>query len=198
MRKTPRGWIQISESRTRGVARIPLGLKPSRDSRATSQRDSPIWIQPLGVFRYKSDAVLLNDQLFENKWYCQRCHNKQFLNPVRVFMANNNVDKKKLWSYMTPSVIFIMSAPGSGKLRSHNCRIRWKIFLDIGITNKFYWQIFLSILYFEYHLAFTHMIVCVSFEEIYSEQSSPCPVLEWRCTIFITFQLHIKIFTVPF
>ena len=29
------------------------GLKPSRDSRATSQRDSPIWIQPLGVFRYK-------------------------------------------------------------------------------------------------------------------------------------------------
>ena len=52
MRKTPRGWIQIGESRTRGVARIPLGLKPSRDSRATSQRDSPIWIQPLGVFRY--------------------------------------------------------------------------------------------------------------------------------------------------
>ena len=51
-RKTPRGWIQIGESRTRGVARIPLGLKPSRDSRATSQRDSPIWIQPLGVFRY--------------------------------------------------------------------------------------------------------------------------------------------------
>ena len=52
MRKTPRGWIQIGESRTRGVARIPLGLKPSRDSRATSRRDSPIWIQPLGVFRY--------------------------------------------------------------------------------------------------------------------------------------------------
>ena len=47
-RKTPRGCIQISESRTRGVARIPRGL-----SRATSQRDSPIWIQPLGVFRYK-------------------------------------------------------------------------------------------------------------------------------------------------
>ena len=55
MRKTPRGWIQIGESRTRGVARIPLGLKPSRDSRATSQRDSPIWIQPLGVFRYTTD-----------------------------------------------------------------------------------------------------------------------------------------------
>ena len=52
MRKTPRGWIQISESRTWGVARIPLGLKPSRDSCATSWWDSPIWIQPLGVFRY--------------------------------------------------------------------------------------------------------------------------------------------------
>ena len=42
MRKSPRGWVQIGESRTRGVARIPLGLKPSRDSRATSQRNSPI------------------------------------------------------------------------------------------------------------------------------------------------------------
>ena len=52
MRKSPRGWIQIGESRTWGVARIPLGLKPSRDSRATSQRNSPIWIQPLGVFRF--------------------------------------------------------------------------------------------------------------------------------------------------
>ena len=51
-RKTPRGWIQIGDSRTQGVARIPLGLKPSRDSRATSQRDSLIWIQPFGVFRY--------------------------------------------------------------------------------------------------------------------------------------------------
>ena len=39
-------WIPL-----RGGATIPLGLKPSRDSRATSQRDSPIWIQPLGVFR---------------------------------------------------------------------------------------------------------------------------------------------------
>ena len=35
MRKTLRGWIQIG------------------DSRATSQRDSPIWIHPLGVFRYR-------------------------------------------------------------------------------------------------------------------------------------------------
>ena len=50
--KDPLGWIQIGESSTRGVVRIPLGLKPSRDSRATSQRDSPIRIQPLGVFRY--------------------------------------------------------------------------------------------------------------------------------------------------
>ena len=57
MRKTPRGWIQIGESRIRGVARIPLGLKPSRDSRATSQRDSPIWIQPLRVFRYRRKAT---------------------------------------------------------------------------------------------------------------------------------------------
>ena len=51
--KDPQGWIQISESHTRGAAGILLGLKPSRDSRTTSQRDSPIWIQPLGVFRYR-------------------------------------------------------------------------------------------------------------------------------------------------
>ena len=66
MRKTPRGWIQIGESRTRGVARIPLGLKPSRDSRATSQRDSPIWIQPLGVFRYTT--TVFADRLRPCSW----------------------------------------------------------------------------------------------------------------------------------
>ena len=42
------------------------------------------------------DAVLLNDQLFENNWYCQRCHNKQFLNPVWVLMANKNNDNETL------------------------------------------------------------------------------------------------------
>ena len=82
-RKTPRGWIQIGESRTRGVARIQLGLKPSRDSRATSQLDSPIWIQPLGFFRYKFrffekfqtnfdftqmlDRISISVQIFEKK-----------------------------------------------------------------------------------------------------------------------------------
>ena len=39
----------------------------------------------------------------------------------------------------------------------------------------------------------TNVIVCVSFEKIYFEQSSPCPVLEWRSTIFLTFQHHLKI-----
>ena len=62
--KDPSGWIQIGESRTRGVTRIPLGLKPSRDSRATSQQDSPIWIQPLRVFRFRcrvlAKAIKLN------------------------------------------------------------------------------------------------------------------------------------------
>ena len=52
--KDPSGWIQIGESCTQGVARIPLGLNPSHDSRAISQRDSPLVIQPFGVFRYKS------------------------------------------------------------------------------------------------------------------------------------------------
>ena len=79
MRKTPRGWIQIGESRTRGVARIPLGLKPSWDSRATPQRDSPIWIQPLGVFRYNI-RVIVDNMLFLTgkncghncRWYCHK------------------------------------------------------------------------------------------------------------------------------
>ena len=74
-------------------------------------------------------------------------------------MANNNIDNKYLF-------IFIMSAPGSGKLWSQGSRIRWKILFDIGSTNAFYWQIFLSILYSEYNLFLTNMIVCVRFEEI--------------------------------
>ena len=74
MRKTPRGWIQIGESRTRGVARIPLGLKPSRDSRATSQRDSPIWIQPLGVFRYKRIWIRSYKAKWKITFIFGRCH----------------------------------------------------------------------------------------------------------------------------
>ena len=50
----PSGLDPGRESRTRGVARISLGLKASRDSHDTSQRDSLTWIQPLGVSRYKS------------------------------------------------------------------------------------------------------------------------------------------------
>ena len=96
-------------------------------------------------------------------------------------------------SYMTPRVIFIMSVPGSGKLWSHGCRIWWKMLFDIGIPNIFYWQIYLSILYSEYHLFLTNVIVCISFEEIYFEQSSLCPVLEWHSTIVLTFQCHLKI-----
>ena len=42
-------------------------LKPSRDSHATSQRDSPIWIQPVGVFRYKTPSFPMM-MLF---WYQQ-------------------------------------------------------------------------------------------------------------------------------
>ena len=76
MQKTPRGWIQIGESRTRGVARIPLGLKPSRDSRATSQRDSPIWIQPLGVFRY-----------ITSWWYNLNKKNQSTVKPCANFVS---------------------------------------------------------------------------------------------------------------
>ena len=68
-----------------------------------------------------------------------------------------------------------------------------KYCFDFGVTNKFYWQIFLSILYSEDQLFLTNVIVCVSFEKIYFEQISPRPVLEWHSTIFLTFQHHLKI-----
>ena len=145
-----------------------------------------------GVKLIKKSWIFLLDQLFENNPYCQRCHNKQFLNHVWVFMAKNNVDNEPLVIHDSQGH-FIMSAPGSGKLGSRGCRIWWKMMFDIGVINKFCWQIFLSILYSEYHLFLTNAIVCVSFEEIYFEQSAPCPVLEWRSTIFLTFQQHFKI-----
>ena len=133
--------------------------------------------------------VLLNDHLFENNCHCHKCHNKQFLNPVLVFITMLIMN---LWSYMTPRVISIMSAPGSRKLWSHG-RIWWQILFDIGITNKFYRQIFLSILCSEDNLFLTIMIVGISFEKICFEQSSPHHVLEWHSTIFLTFQHHLKI-----
>ena len=85
MRKTPRGWIQIGESRTRGVARIPLGLKPSRDSRATSQRDSPIWIQPLGVFRYKKEVTPVLMPWSYNFLALTHRHNHKRVNHNKMF-----------------------------------------------------------------------------------------------------------------
>ena len=56
-----------------------------------------------------------------------------------VFMGNNNVDNEPLVIHDSQGH-FIKSAPGSGKLWSHGCRI-WlvkNIFFDIGITNNFY------------------------------------------------------------
>ena len=43
------------------------------------------------------------------------------------------------------------------------------------------------------HLFLTNVIVCVRFGEIYFEQISPCPVLEWCSTIFLTFHRQLKI-----
>ena len=88
MRKTPRGWIQIGESRTRGVARIPLGLKPSRDSRTTSQRDSPIWIQPLGVFRYRITAV--NIAISSPGIHGLACKKPEWLSPKLLDIHSKN------------------------------------------------------------------------------------------------------------
>ena len=73
------------------------------------------------LFQPQSDAVLLNDQLFENNGYCQRCHNKQFLNPVWVLMANNNVDNEHLVIHDYQGHFY--NVPGIGKLWSHSCRI---------------------------------------------------------------------------
>ena len=66
-------------SQTRPICkpvRSPLGLKPSRASHATSQRDSPIWIQPRGASRYKIIPNLAN-------WNLSRT---QSMNPVHVYM----------------------------------------------------------------------------------------------------------------
>ena len=52
-------------------------------------------------------------------------------------MANNNVSSEPLVEYMTPRVIFEISAAESGMLWSHGCRISRKILLDIGITKLF-------------------------------------------------------------
>ena len=103
-----------------------------------------------------------------------KCHSKQFLNPVWVLMTNNNVDNEPLVIHDYQGH-FIMSVPDSGKLWSHGCRIWWKIFFEIGMTNKFYWQIFLSVLYSEHNLFLTNVIVCVSFEDIlWAEFSMSC------------------------
>ena len=43
------------------------------------------------------------------------------------------------------------------------------------------------------HLFLNNVIVSGSFENIYLEQCSPRPILEWRSTTFLNFQHHLKI-----
>ena len=43
------------------------------------------------------------------------------------------------------------------------------------------------------HLFLTNVIVFGNFENMYLEQCSPRPILEWRSTTFLTFQQHLKI-----
>ena len=45
----------------------------------------------------------------------------------------------------------------------------------------------------ESHLFLTNVIVLGSFKNIYLEQCSLRPILEWRSTTFLTFQHHLKI-----
>ena len=51
LRKTPRGWIQIGESRWEVARESREGFSPSGILATPRVRDSPIWIQPRGVFR---------------------------------------------------------------------------------------------------------------------------------------------------
>ena len=51
-RKTPRGWIQIGESRWEVARESREGFSPSGILATPRVRDSPIWIQSRGVFRF--------------------------------------------------------------------------------------------------------------------------------------------------
>ena len=65
-----------------------------------------------------------------------------------------------------------------------------KYFFEIDIANKFYWPIFLSILYSEYHLFPTNMIICLSLEEIYFEK-------KFSMSCFRMAQHHLFNFSAP-
>ena len=51
-RKTPRGWIQIGEFRWEVARESRKGFSPSGILATPRVRDSPIWIQSRGVFRF--------------------------------------------------------------------------------------------------------------------------------------------------
>ena len=119
--KDPSGWIQIGESRTGGVARIPLGLKPSRDSRATSQRDSSIWFQLLGVFR----SILLARNMYgfgSEISFVSIFHWVDItgINRMNVWMAVWHIKRhKKLWVNILKIFIFCLTA------KEKHCAVTW-------------------------------------------------------------------------
>ena len=132
MRKTPRGWIQIGESRTRGVARIPLGLKPSRDSRATSQRDSPIWIQPLGVFRYIRNSNMEGRQP-QDFLISTRCALLEHNIPIISHLTH--LPWTKWWPFwQTTSNAFTWM-----KMIEFGLKFHWNLFTGVQLTISQHW-----------------------------------------------------------
>ena len=115
MWKTPLGWIQIGESCTRGVARILLGLKSLRDSRATCQQYSLIWVQPRRVFHYRKKS--------STSWYNSALL-KQTISCIKVFLKPMN-PSTMLRLQRLPSKVNISGVlkkiyiPASMKLKLH-------------------------------------------------------------------------------
>ena len=89
---------------------------------------------------------------------------KQFLSLVWVFMVDNNVNNEPL--ILVSQTIFV------DKCSCPSCILRTLL---------------------KNHLFLTNVIVFGSFKNIYLEQCSPRPILEWHNTTFLPFQHHLKI-----
>ena len=103
----------------------------------------------------------------------------------------------KLWSCMTPRVIFnchllIVEFYGH-KAVEYGVKYNLILVSQTIFIHKYSCPSCILRTLLKNHLFLTNVIVFGSFENIYLEQCSPRPILEWRSTTFLTFQHHLKI-----
>ena len=127
----------------------------------------------------------------------KKCHNKQFLSLVWVFMADDIVNNEPLVMHDSHGA-FLNCHLLIGECYGHKAveyGVKYNVILvsQTIFIDKYSCSPCILRTLLKNHIPLTNVIVFGRFENMYLEQCSPRPILEWHSTTFLTFQHHLKI-----